>query len=187
MRTFLNILFKTSTTFDDLDDQFEDNLEANANLLFMLVGMVSGIDLFFKDHQYFKEYPIIIVALGFILVSAGFSLVIGRYLTTYILYAIGKLIKGKSKIIDMRVVAAYSAIPILLKLPVILYFGFTGNILVTGSISYWILSSFYLVLWVWTLKIMLQGVMKFQEFGFVKGIINISPFLLLGIMTFLLI
>jgi hypothetical protein len=187
MNTFIKILYRTSATFDYLDDQFEDKLEVNSNLLFMLVGAFSGVDSFFKDHQYFSEYPIVLVVFGFILVSAGFSLLIGRYLTTYVLYGIGKLIKGKGKIIDIRVVAAYSVVPILFKLPVILYFGFTDNVLSTGSISYWFLISFYLILWLWTLKIMIQGVMKYQEFGILKGIINVSPFLLLGIVMNLLI
>lgn len=162
-------------------------MKTNSNLLFMLVGVVSGVDSFFKDYQLFEEFPIILVALGFIFVSAGLSLLLGRYLTTYILYAIGKLMKGKCKVVDVRAIAAYSVVPILLKLPFILYLGFTEKVLNSENIFFWIVSLLYLVLWLWTMKIMLQGLMKFQGFGLVKGIINMSPFLLLGILIFFLI
>lgn len=187
MNTFVNILFKTSDTFDYLDDQFEEELETNANLLFMMGGAVSGIDSFFKDYHHFQEYPLIIVFLGFVLATAGLGLLMGRYLSTYILYGIGKLLNGKGKIVDIRVVAAYSAVPIFMKLPIVLYLGITGVVLNPEDHLYWIISSYYLIIWLWTLKIMLQGVMKFNGFGFIKGVINVSPYLILGGITFIVI
>ncbi|RKD94092.1 YIP1 family protein [Marinifilum flexuosum] len=187
MNTFLNILFKTSDTFDYLDDQFEDQLETNANLLFMLAGAVSGIDSFFKDYHHFQEYPLLIVFLGFVLATAGIGLLMGRYLSTYILYGIGKLLNGKGKIIDMRVVVAYSVVPIFMKFPVVLYLGITGDLLSPKGYLYWIISLYYLIIWLWTLKIMIQGVMRFNGFGFIKGVINVSPYLILGGITFIVI
>ncbi|WP_282016593.1 YIP1 family protein [Marinifilum flexuosum] len=187
MNTFLNILFKTSDTFDYLDDQFEDQLETNANLLFMLAGAVSGIDSFFKDYHHFQEYPLLIVFLGFVLATAGLGLLMGRYLSTYILYGIGKLLNGKGKIIDIRTVAAYSVVPIFMKFPVVLYLGITGDLLSPKGYLYWIISLYYLIIWLWTLKIMIQGVMRFNGFGFIKGVINVSPYLILGGITFIVI
>lgn len=187
MNTFFNILFKTSDTFDYLDDQFEDQLETNVNLLFVLGGGVAGIDSFFKDYHHFQEYPMIIVFLGFVLATAGLGLLMGRYLSTYILYGIGKLLNGKGKIIDLRIVAAYAVVPTFLKLPVILYLGITGMVLSPEGHLYWIISLYYLIIWLWTLKIMIQGVMKFNGFGFIKGVLNVSPYLILGGITFIVI
>ncbi len=187
MNTYFNILFKTNNTFDYLDNQFEDQLEVNSNFIFLLLGAIYGIDSFFKEYRYFDDLPVIIVAVGIILFGAGFGLVIGRYLVTYTLYGIGKLINGKSKLIDIRVVAAYSFVPNFLKLPIVLLLDFKSGIVSSGSITYWILTAFYIVIWLWTIKIMIQGVVNFQKIGIFKGILNISPFLIIGLLTFLFI
>jgi len=181
MNTFFNILFNTNDTFDYLDNQLEGKLESNSNLIFIIFGAICGIESFFKEYQYFDEYPIIIVALGIILFAIGFSLIIGRYLITYILYSIGKLFSNNGKVIDIRVIVAYALIPRFLGFPIILFLSLNSKPLIAGSVGYWVLMGFNYLIWLWTLKILIQGLMKFHNYGILKGIINISPFLLLYI------
>lgn len=186
MNTFYTILNKTKSTFDYLDNQDEDGLDANCSLIFMLYGSILGFDSLFKDYQYFNDIPLIFLAVGFLLIGAGLGYLLGRHLITYILFGIGKLLNGKGKLIDIRTVAAYSFIPSLLKLLPILVLGIIGETIHKGSIIFWSLFAFYFVIWLWSIKIMIQGLLKFQKFGFIKSIINICPFLILGIISWIL-
>jgi hypothetical protein len=180
----INILFQTRKTYDYLDEQYEDDLESNCTLIFGLLGAISGLNSFFKEKAQLLEHMdsrfmilFLIIAIAF---GAVFGVLIGRYVTTYVLYGMGKLLKSSLAVIDIRVVAAYSIMPTILYLPAILFFGIKGwDMIPTGY--YWIFDLISVLIWIWVLKIMTQGIMKFSKVGLIKALINISPIILIGI------
>jgi hypothetical protein len=185
----LKILFQTRKAFDYLDEQYESDLETNCTLIFGLLGGINGLNSFFKEKSYFIEHSderfLIAFMIAGIAFGAVFGVLIGKYLTTYILYGLGKLLKGAGEVIDIRVVAAYSLIPGVLRLPFVIYFGINANEITDPQI-FWIVDSISALIWFWTIKIMIQGIMRFNDFGFIKSLINISPIILIGLFWILL-
>ena len=184
MIPIFKILYKTKDTFDYLDNKYEDELETNCNLIFIILGAISGFESFYLDLDYIKNFTgngeIIILWILSTALGAGFGVLIGRYLLTYTLYGIGRLIKGIGEVVDIRAVVAYSMIPLVFKLPAILYLGLSDKFNGIVGIDYWVINVFYFLIWIWTLKIMIQGVMRFHKFGFGKTLITISPLLIIG-------
>lgn len=190
MVAILKILFSTKDTFDYLDDQYEDELDTNCNLIFMILGTISGFESFYRDLDHIKDFTgnggVIILWVLSAALGAGIGLLVGRYLLTYTLYGLGKLVKGIGEIVDIRVVAAYSMIPAIFKLPVVIYLGLSDKFHGIVGIEYWVINTFYFLIWIWTLKIMIQGIMRYNRFGIGKALITISPFLILGFGLFIL-
>ena len=184
MIAILKILYKTKDTLDYLDDKYEDELDTNCYLIFMVLGAISGFESFYRDLDHIKDFTgnggLIIFWIFSAALGAGLGVLIGRYLLTYTLYGIGRLIKGIGEVIDIRVVAAYSMIPTIFKLPVILYLGLSDKFNGIVGFEYWVINVFYFLIWIWTLKIMIQGVMRFHKFGIGKALITISPLLIIG-------
>jgi hypothetical protein len=185
MVAILKILFKTKDTYDYLDNQYEDELDTNCNLIFGIFGAISGFESFYRDLNHIKDFTgnggLITLCILSAALGAGFGLLIGRYLLTYTLYGLGRLIKGIGEVIDIRVVSAYSMIPTILKLPIVLYLGLSGKFNNVVGLEYWVINGFYFLIWIWTLKIMTQGLMRFHKFGIGKALITISPLLIIGL------
>lgn len=184
MIAILKVLYKTKDTFNYLDNLYEDELDTNCNLIFMILGAISGFVSFYPDLDHIMDFAgnpgIVILWILSVAFGAGLGLLTGRYLLTYTLYGIGKILKGSGEVIDIRVVSAYSMIPSILKLPVILYFGLSDKFIRIVGLDYWVINGFYFFIWIWILKIMIQGLMRFHKFGFGKALITISPILILG-------
>ncbi len=185
MVTILKILFKTKDTYDYLDNKSEDELDTNCNLIFGIFGAILGFEFFYRDLNHIKDFTgnggLITLCILSAALGAGFGLLIGRYLLTYTLYGLGRLTKGIGEVVDIRVVAAYSMIPTILKLPIVLYLGLSGKFNNVVGLEYWVINGFYFLIWIWTLKIMIQGLMRFHKFGIGKALITITPLLIIGL------
>jgi hypothetical protein len=55
MNTIFKIFYKTNDTLDYLGDQYNDDLNLNCDLIFMIVGAIGGLDSYFKDVEHFKS------------------------------------------------------------------------------------------------------------------------------------
>ena len=187
MIAVLRILYNAKVTYEYLDNKYEDELNSNCNIIFLIVGALAGLAVPElrpgETPEMFGEKGIILYTIISIAFSAIISLLLGRYLTTYVLYGLSKLLSGKGEVIDMRVVAAYSLIPRLLQIPLILYLGFSETTIETSSLFYWIVSGFYIFTWIWMLKIMVQGLIYFNKYQTWKAVIAILPTLMIGLIT----
>jgi len=190
MNTFITIFHKTKETFDYLDEQFEDTLNTNCNLIFMIVGAISGVNIVFSDARTIeilgRGTGVFLASTIAILLSAGISLIICRYFITYLIYGVGRILKGQSEVIDIRVVTAYSLIPIFLEFPIVVYLGITHKHEQLTGIKYWIIYGFYSIVWVLRLKIMIQGLIRFNKYGLMKALINVGIIFILGLSLYML-
>jgi hypothetical protein len=181
MITIFNILTNTKSTFDYLDNQYEDDLDANTTIIFIVFGLVIATETFFKDRISYLGLKWIILTF---LLGAGAGLIFGKFIISYLIFWIGKILKGKSEIIDIKVVVAYSLIPRIIQLPIILYLGFTGKYGQITGFEYYLINVIYIGLSLLTIKILLQGLVRFNNFGYLKAILNVSPFILLGLFIY---
>ena len=183
MNTFTTIYFKTKNTFRYLDNQFEDELDLRINVILIFVGLIMSIGFLFDGK--ITSQGSLFIAIAFVF-SGGFMLVVGRYVTSYIIYGISRLLGGTAKILDVRVVVAYAQLPLLLFLP---YFLIVRECQVYGvSHSTLAVIAFLLglVIWLLKLKIFLGGLKYFNRFGNGKTLLNITPIILVGIVVHLL-
>jgi hypothetical protein len=44
----------------------------------------------------------------------------------------------------------------------------------------WLINGFYIALWIWAMKIMIQGLKRFNRYGTTKAVINTLPFIVLS-------
>ncbi|PXY02736.1 hypothetical protein DF185_01175 [Marinifilum breve] len=177
MPTVFSILFNTKMTFKKLNNKFADELSGYGDIIFMIYGILIGLDSVFRDYPYFNESGLGIL-LFVILLSIAVSVIVGRYILPYITLFFGKLLKGQAEYIDIKTVFAYSLIPTLIKLCILipLYF----NIENIQTYTYF-LNIFNLAFYMISIKILIQGLNFFNDYGYFKAIINISPFLIIWI------
>lgn len=182
MNTFIEILYKTRKTFDVLDEQYEDDLDIRITIIFTIYGMVLATESFFKERL--GDFGLIGAMLSFTVIT-GLGLIIGKFVFSYSLYWIGRLLKGNSKIIDIQTVVAYSLLPRILELPVILYLGSTDKLGKIHGVEFYLFTVIYLIISMLTIKILIQGLARYNGYGFWKAIVNICPFILIGLFFYL--
>nr|WP_321408990.1 Yip1 family protein [uncultured Carboxylicivirga sp.] len=188
MNVTLKILYKTKSTFDYLNNQYENKLSKNCILIFITLGAISGFESFYRELSHIKDYmtngELTILLFLSTVIGAGLGVVIGGYIITYAIYLFGKLLKGIGDLIDIRVVVAYSMIPSVLKLPVLLYLGLSDKLNGIAGFEFWVINIFYLLIWVWSLKIMIQGIIRFHNFELWKAILTTSPLWIVGLVLY---
>jgi hypothetical protein len=182
MLTVVGILFTTRKTFQKLDNEFTDDLNVKTSIIFCIAGLASGIRTILEATGHFIEPKMWATAL-LLLMSVLFSLVIGRYVVSKILYKISRLLKGQAEEMDLIVVAAYATIPLLIEVPVTIYkvFGLRGT---STTWDYVILNGFHVVSWALSIKIMIQGLKEYNEYSTLKAVITTGPFILLPIFLY---
>lgn len=182
----IGILFRTKKALNYLDEQYEDKLNVRINLIFAVFGSLAmnikpelrpGESLEFFNGLSFIALTTISILFGMV-----FGTLVYRYLVTYLLYGLGKLLKGKAELIDLRVVIAFSLIPLILRELITLIFGILNKNMIEPSKSFeYCYLSIHVLFWLLMLKILLQGLVKFNEYGIGKGILNLTPIILYGL------
>jgi len=191
MISVLKVLYKTNDAFDDLDKRYEDELDRNSFFIFVIFGAISGVVSFFRDMDFFKELTgnggLVLLWIVSGILGAGLFILIGRYLFTYVIYGIGRILKGPGKVIDIRTVVAYSMIPLIFEFLMDLLLGLSERFFTVNGIEIWIENVFSFLVRIWILKIMLQGGMRFNNFRFGKALLAISPIFLSTIVKSILV
>jgi hypothetical protein len=92
-------------------------------------------------------------------------------------------------LIDIRIAFAYSLIPILLITPLTIYFLINRQYLYLHMPVYglWIYRVFVEILWLLSIKILIQGLIRFNKYAFYKALINVSPFIVIHVGLIILI
>jgi hypothetical protein len=177
MNSFLSIFYNSKNTFEYLDNKYSEQLNRISIFLFFSYGLLTPFVLEFPGGTVLTtDDPQIVVLIKVLFSIFGglISVILYKYIITNIIFGIGKLLNGKSEWIDIQTVVAYSLIPIiLLKLIYTLPINF-------ASIPIWVFMITSGVSLAISVKIMIQGLMKFNKFSVSKSILNYSPFLLIS-------
>ncbi len=191
MNSLITILYRTKDTFDYLDDQYVDKLDKICDWIFIILGALLGFTSFFKELEHlmglYGNVGVIVIAIVSTLIGAGLVILAGNYVMPHLIIWIGRLLKVSAEIIDIRVVVAYSMIPNFLKIPLTIFLEANNKTEILSKSEYIIINGVYILLWVWIMKIMIQGLMKFYKYGLLKGIINASPFIIPSLIGYFII
>lgn len=175
MKSLLLTLFSTKRGLKILDEEFEDDLYRKSLLIFGVYGMIQFITDFEQEAY---ENGILQIFLEFGL-SILFSIIVGL-IFSYMLYQVGKWFNGNSNFIEIFSLLAYSYFPIIIGLIIIIIFKETNYEI--GGIKNTSLFNFILLLsWLLSGKIIFQGLLKFNDYGIVKAILNLS--ILIGLIV----
>ncbi|WP_025741301.1 Yip1 family protein [Aquimarina pacifica] len=169
MKSILYTLFRTRKGLELLDDEFEDDLRRKSALIFAFYGMVQFLFYFDKS----QEANTFIINLLQLCICMLFCVLLGLTYA-FILFKIAQWIDGKANYIEIFSLLAYAFTPLII-----------GHILVAflqhPNLSMYEFNTqiaiIYLSRFV-ALKILIQGLMKFNQYGFKKVLINISPLLM---------
>jgi len=159
-------------------------VDLKITIIYIVFGLSVATESLFKGRL--EDFGFLILVLAFIFVfSVGLALILSKYLISYLLFGIGKLLKGKSQIFEIKTVVAYSLIPGLLKLPLIFFLGLTGRYIQLEETAFFILKSLEIIILAFSLKILVTGLIKFNGYGLFKAILNISPLIILSLLIIL--
>ncbi|WP_025741885.1 Yip1 family protein [Aquimarina pacifica] len=172
MKSILYTLFRTRKGLELLDDEFEDDLRRKSMVIFALYGMV--LFLFYFDES--QEANTFIINLVQLCICMFFCILLGLFYA-FILFKIGQWIDGKANYIEVFSLLAYVFIPLIIGHILVAFLqhpnlsGYEFNTHNTQT------AIIYLGRFV-ALKILIQGLMKFNQYGFKKLLINIAPLLI---------
>jgi tetrahydromethanopterin S-methyltransferase subunit G len=151
-----------------LDEEFEDDLHRKSLLIFGVYGIVKFI-FDFNEQTNEKAFFLNLFEFG---ISILFSIIIGLTFS-FILYQVGKWMKGKSNFIEIFSLFSYSYFPIIIGLIIV-------GILKKTEYEIWNfnntdLRNFVLFLsLLFSIKIIFQGLIKFNKYGTKKAMLNLS-------------
>lgn len=172
MKPIFSIWFKPLKTFDFLAQQEIEKKNNNINIIFFLVSMAAGFSSANDFHKLFEGnyYVALIAAMIF---SGLFGLLFLNTVFTYSILWTSKLFQGKASKNQIRLVMAYSMIPNLIHLII-------GLILIVPAI---IVNDIELisyqnpitliVLWIFTLRILLFGLAFFNKYSYGYALLTI--------------
>lgn len=180
MNTLITILNKPNQTFEYLEKKYEDVSNPDYDVIFMVFGAFSGFISFLEDYnsatKLFNIHPAFI-GVFMVVLGAGTTFVFGKYIIAPITYWIGKALEGQAFKEQIRITIAYSWIPLFFKIPIDIYYRATNTPVI--GVEYWIMTGLGLLIYLWALKIEIQGLMFFNKYGLYKAIVNKLPFLII--------
>jgi hypothetical protein len=177
MKSYLSILFRTQDTFSLLQEKTQEDLDFSITVLLTFVGITMATESFFKDRQ--LELGLFFSIMTFLFIC-GITLLIGKFVISYLLWGLGTILKGNSKITEIQMVVAYSFVPKILMLPIILYFGIISDLKNLIEIEKYISTILLVLLNILAIRILIIGIMKFNKFGLGKALVNVSPIILIA-------
>ncbi len=178
MKTIFHILFNTPKGLKFLDEQYEDDLYRGSLVIFVLTGLVSFISNF--D---FLEESKFLIALLFLVLTICAYIILGM-VYAFILHRIGRLLKGEASFTEVCSLYAYSLIPQILLFIVFLIIDnlhhfYLDTELVNSQI---VKKSLLIVTSIISVKILVQGMIKFNRYNMLRAIINILPSIIFTIL-----
>lgn len=169
MIPILSIFIRPLKTFEVLAQK--DNDKNHVNLIFFFASMVAGISSINDLYLVFENYYLA-VFVG-LLFSGLLGVVILTTLTTFVIWGLSRLFEGKATMDQIRLVIAYSMIPNLISL--IFGMSMIGLALIKSDydlIGYKNMIT-TIVLWIFTIRIIITGLMYFNKYSYGYAILTI--------------
>jgi hypothetical protein len=184
MRSEISIFYQTKETFKALDEKYIDELKFRILVILTMYGVFNSLIGYIRDYILwfplgFNRFQFIASGLITVLLGGLVAYLISYYVLAFIIYGIGKLLKGSAELIDVRVTLAYCILPFFLTLLYNTYLTIFRHDSFQHSNLVW-LEFFVLIITVsFSIKILFIGIKHFNSFGVIKTIINVLPFILI--------
>lgn len=165
MKSVFLIIFNTKHTLEYLDSQDEIDLNIKSMFLFFYYGMV----VYFLNVEI--ETTLIDPFWDMIFVTSLFVFL--GILKSLGLHKMNMWLKGNGSYADIQAIISHASIPIIISLSMIF---FSKRIFFKDLSFDWRI--LYYLSWILTIKILIQGFLKYNNSNYRKTILNISPLLL---------
>ncbi len=182
MATIFSIFTNTKKTFQRIQEKSTTDIDLINILIFICSGIFIWTISYFQDKL--DEFGISFVIIAFIL-SVSFSVVLPKFLINYIYLWISRLLRGRATKLDIETTLAYSLIPKLFTFPLILFYGLTDIYENLSEIDNLIILTVDVIASIFMIKIMTQGLKTYNGFGLTKALINMSPMIIVLILSYL--
>lgn len=188
MNKIIKILYKPVSVFNEFDNLYEEDLDTKSNLIASIYGFFVGLNIFILEFDNLSKiasgWGFVIICIFCILLSLGIFVLVYNYFFTYILYWVGRVLGSQGGVADTRIAIVYSALPIMLSIILDLIIKFIPETLIGFKPQYLILWSMSLLMWIWTMIILVSGLKTFNKYGVFKAIINVLPLPAIGLLLF---
>jgi len=177
MNRVFKIFYKPASVFEQLNDFYEDDLNTDSNIITSVLGFLLGIYSCYIDFESFKEISsgigIVLIFILAVIAFNGIFLLFYNYILTYILYWIGKLLNGRGLVAEIRAAIAYSILPGIFGLVLMLIQGLNSEFLFDANTQLIIVRILSVVTIFWSMIILVVGLKIFNKYGFIKAVINV--------------
>ncbi|MDO6739408.1 YIP1 family protein [Wenyingzhuangia sp. 2_MG-2023] len=181
MNSFIQIFINSKKAFKNIENDFSDELHTKSIIVFVIYGLLSFIEKFSienKKEGFFLQFSLLIMKVSLtILILLLFS---------YLIYWIGKKLKGVAEYIDIESVVAHSLIPLIISSIIILVLKKT-IIFDSNWNNEYLRNSVIIITNLISLRILYLGSKRFNKFSLKKSLISISPKILVYVGTISLI
>ncbi len=177
MNRVFKILYKPASVFEQLNDFYEDDLNTDSNIITSVLGFLLGIYSCYIDFESFKEISsgigIVLICILAVIAFNGIFLLFYNYILTYILYWIGKLLNSRGLVAEIRAAIAYSILPGIFGLVLMLIQGLNSELLFDANTQLIIVRILSVVTIFWSMIILVVGLKIFNKYGFIKAVVNV--------------
>ena len=177
MNRFFKILYKPTSVFEQLNNFYEDDLNTDSSLIISASGLLLGIYSCYIDFDSFKEISsgigLVLICILAVIAFNGIFLLFYNYILTYILYWIGKLLNSRGLVAEIRAAIAYSILPGIVGLGLMLIQGLNAELLFDANMQLIIVRTLSVVTIFWSMVILVIGLKIFNKYGFIKAVINV--------------
>ncbi len=175
MKTLYTIWTKPGKTFDYLNKADNKTTGLILDILFVLYSL--AITVPFMAQEYIKAgnfniYLTIIVALLFTLAGA----LISKFIFSFFLWVFAKLLQGEASIKQTRIVAAYTLVPQLINLAILIVLIVIAVINNDTEMIIYQNPFTQIVIWFFSVRIMIIGLSRYNKYTYGSAIINILLF-----------
>ncbi len=189
MNRVFKILYKPASVFEQLNDFYEDDLNTDSNIITSVLGFLLGIYSCYIDFESFKEISsgigIVLIFILAVIAFNGIFLLFYNYILTYILYWVGKLLNGRGLVAEIRAAIAYSILPGIFGLVLMLIQGLNSELLFDANTQLIIIRILSVVTIFWSMIILVIGLKIFNKYGFIKAVINVLVLPLSALMVYI--
>lgn len=181
MIPFFSIFSNTKETLKKTQENPEAKIDTNNISMFMALGIAMWLPALFVEQPTQVE-NITFKIFSFIMI-VGLSVVMGKFVINYIYLGISRLLKGNATKLQIETVIAFSLVPKILALPIVLILLQIDNYYSLALTKGPLFTIIDIIVLIFFIKIIFQGLHFFNGFGVSKTLITISPMIIILIVT----
>ena len=175
MKTLYSIWTKPGETFDYLNKQDNRKTGFTLDILFVLGSLAATAPFIVHDFIVVGDFNIYLTAI-LILVSALAGGLITKFISSFLIWTFAKLLQGEASIRQIRTVVAYTLVPQLINIVIFFVLIIVADINNNATIATYHNPLTQIVIWFFSVRIMIIGLSRYNKFTYGTALINIFLF-----------
>ncbi|MBI9056096.1 MAG: YIP1 family protein [Bacteroidales bacterium] len=172
MRPFFSIWIKPKETFKYLAEKEIDDTKINIDYLFAFIALSIALPSLVDISKLVENFRIF----GYIFFTfaiGAIGVIIFKFVHSFIIFGISKLLQGKASIYEIRLVLAYSLIPNLIHLIIGLILIIPAIMTENFNLVFYRHPLTLFVVWIFTVRNLIFGLSYFNKFSYGYAVLNL--------------